>query len=86
MEKIRHQEIASQLDKLVESAYPGTFSLKLQILSRRLLNQGYSREQLLAHYEEYRSVLQAQGLEEQEDDLLDVMDRLDGWVSPHARI
>jgi len=51
-----------------------------------LVVSGFSREELLDIFEQYREVLRQRGQEDQEDDLLDVMDQLAGWSAEHARI
>jgi len=51
-----------------------------------LVVSGYSREELLDIFEQYRSVLRERDQEDLEDDLLDVMDQLSGWCAEHARI
>lgn len=55
-------------------------------LARKLVQEGYSREEPFEVFENYRSVLQGRGQEDLEDDLLDVTDQLDGWCAEHARI
>jgi hemerythrin superfamily protein len=86
MQGTRHTDIEMQLDTLSREARPGTFQLKVRQLARRLVVSGFSREELLDIFEQYREVLRQRGQEDQEDDLLDVMDQLAGWSAEHARI
>ncbi len=86
MEMTRHSDLEKRLDELSESAQPGTFFLQVRELARDLVGSGHHRDDLLEFFEHYRSVLQDKGLEEQEDELLDVMDQLAGWAPSRARI
>ena len=51
-----------------------------------LLEQGFSHAELLAQLEKYRDTLRAAERETDEDVILDVMDFLTGWCSPHMRL
>jgi len=51
-----------------------------------LLDQGYSHEDLLVQLEKYRDTLRATARETDENVVLDVMDFLSGWCSPHMRL
>lgn len=86
MEITRHSDLENQLDELSDSAQPGDFFLQVRDLARDLVERGHHRDDLLEIFEHYRSVLRDKGLEEQEDELLDVMDQLAGWTPSHARI
>lgn len=86
MEKTRHTDIEMQLEKLYREARPGTFLLEVRKLTRNLVGQGYRREDLLEDLEHYRFILRERGEEDREDDIVDVMDQLDGWCAEHARI
>jgi hypothetical protein len=75
------------LEELAQEARPGTFLSEARNLAFRLVQGGrYSREELIAIFERYRTVLRDRGQEDLEDDLLDVMDLLDGWCAEHVRI
>jgi hypothetical protein len=87
MEKTRHNDVEMRLEELALESRPGTFLPQVRELAFRLVQGGsYSREELIAIFERYRTVLQDRGQEDLEDDLLDVMDLLDGWCAEHARI
>jgi hypothetical protein len=53
---------------------------------RALLQAGNSPDQLLSELERLRGTLQRQGREADEDRVLEVMDFLVGWSSPHMKI
>lgn len=87
MEKTRHNEVEMRLQELALESRPGAFLSEVRNLAVRLVQGGsYSREELLAIFEGYRTVLRDRGQEDLEDDLLDVMDQLDGWCAEHVRI
>jgi hypothetical protein len=86
IETTRHSDLEKRLDELSESAQPGGFFLQVREFARDLVKHGHDRGDLLEIFEHYRAVLQDKGLEEQEDELLDVMDLLAGWAPSHARI
>jgi hypothetical protein len=56
---------------------------KLEQIVKDLLGKGYSKESLLAEFESFR---QTTTDEDYEEVVLDVMDFLTGWCSPHKRI
>lgn len=87
MEITRHDDVEMRLEELARESRPGTFLLQVRELAFRLVHGGrYSREELIEIFERYRTVLRDRGQEDLEDDLLDVMDLLDGWCAEHARI
>ncbi len=59
-------------------------ALRAEVVHR--LDRGGSRESLLAELEELRRELRRRHRERDEDVVLDVMDFLTGWSSPHLRI
>jgi hypothetical protein len=86
IEKTRQTEVEMRLEELVQDARPGAFLPRARNLAIRLVQGGYSREELIEVFEGYRTVLRDRGQEDLEDDLLDVMDQLDGWCAEHVRI
>lgn len=87
MEMTRHDDVEVRLEELSRESRPGTFLSEARNLALMLVQGGsYSREELLAIFERYRTVLRNRGQEDLEDDLLDVMDQLDGWCAEHVRI
>lgn len=60
---------------------------QLSTVVRRLLrDSGLDREALLGELEAFREVLRAEGRDADEDLVLEVMDFLVGWASPHMKI
>lgn len=53
---------------------------------RRLLRDKRSRSEILEELEEFRSILREEKRDSDDDVVLEVMDFLVGWASPHARI
>lgn len=53
---------------------------------RELLEEGWSREALLRQLESDRSLLRSEGRSDDEDVLLEAMDFLTGWASPHMKL
>ena len=87
METTQHDDVEMKLEELAQESRPGTFLLEVRELAFRLVQGGsYSREELLAIFERYRTVLRDRDQEDLEDDLLNVMDLLDGWCAEHARL
>jgi hypothetical protein len=60
--------------------------VRLRETVRSLLAQDWTREQLLADLEHYRGLLREAGRDEDEDVVLEVMDFLVGWCSPHMKV
>lgn len=86
MEKTRHQEIERQILEVADASPVGAFYPDMRELAESLLEDGFSREELLEAFEHVRSELRERGREDQEDELLEVMDDLEGWSAPHSRI
>lgn len=52
----------------------------------RQLRAGATREQILSELEELRAALRRDDREADEDIVLEVMDFVTGWCSPHVRL
>jgi hypothetical protein len=50
------------------------------------LQAGMPREQVIAQLEELRSDLRQRGREDDDDVVLEVLDFVTGWSSPHVRL
>jgi len=75
------------VDELFEQALHAEEPVhELRSLALRLSSQGYDREALLGKYEEVRQQLRQEDREVDEDAVMDVLDFLTGWCSPHMRI
>ena len=53
---------------------------------RGLLDEGWSREALLRQLESDRELLRSEERSDDEDILLEAMDFLSGWASPHMKL
>jgi hypothetical protein len=53
---------------------------------KELLDQGYGRKAVLSVLEEFRESLQMENREREEELILDIMDDLVGWTSPHLAL
>ena len=53
---------------------------------RSLLDEGWSREALLRQLESDRELLRSEERSDDEDILLEAMDFLSGWASPHMKL
>lgn len=60
--------------------------LKMRELFIKLLKEGYDRKQLENDVIEYMLFLRKEGREKDEDYVLDVLDCLTGFCSPHMKI
>ena len=59
---------------------------RLRELASHLLRDGLSRDELIAQFDSFREVLRREGREDEEDVVLDTMDYVVGWCSPHMRL
>lgn len=73
----------TQLDKALTSEQP---LVRLREVIRTWLEQGHDREAILDYLEQFRKTLQASDRDADEDVVLEVMDFLVGWSSPHAKL
>lgn len=85
-EKVRHYDIEKMIEGYVQESPPGAFMLNLRGLSQTLIEEGFSREELIEVYEHFRESLQERELEDLEDELLDVMSQLEGYCAPHVAL
>lgn len=60
--------------------------LGLRAVAAELLAEGRSRDEVLAAFESLRDEARRDGREEDEDAILEVMDFLVGWCSPHMKM
>jgi hypothetical protein len=79
--------VKTQLDLLFMAALAKPDSvLRLRDVAKELLTQGQEREEVLAELEHLRDALVRAGQEKTEDAVLDVMDFVVGWASPHMKV
>ena len=60
--------------------------LHLRDLAGAMLRAGRSRDDVLADFEIARGLLRQAGREADEDAVMDVMDFITGWCSPHVKL
>ena len=87
MVDVRHERgVEQRIFELVGTVPPDSLLSPLRDLARDELAAGHDREGLIEDFEHVRSALREKELEEQEDVVMEVMDFLYGWCSPHLRI
>jgi hypothetical protein len=75
------------IDPRIEAALKGPEPLsQLRALVRALQAQQHDQSAILALFESARAQLREAGREAEEDTLLEVMDFLVGWCSPHMSL
>jgi len=75
--------MSNKLSVLKEALQQSSPIEKLEQIVKNLLLKGYSKESILAEFEYFRERTTD---EDYEEVVLDVMDFLTGWCSPHKRI
>ncbi len=76
-----------QLDPRIQQALASPEPLtQLRFLVRELQTQGQDQAAILALFEQARQQLRQEGRDREEDVLLEVMDFLAGWCSPHMSL
>lgn len=87
MEHARQLDVAERIaDLALAEPYPRAL-LTIRGYATGLLDTGYPREALYEDFERARGVLESRGApEEAEDAVLDVMDFLAGFSSPHMKL
>ncbi len=86
MEFVSHQDVHQRLFDVANNTPPASLALILRDLANAALATGYAREQLTEDFEELRAHFKHQGEEEREDAVLEAMDFLYGWCSPHMKL
>jgi DNA-binding response OmpR family regulator len=75
------------IDSRIQAALQKPNSLdELRSMVDALLRQGQSRDTVLALLEQSRRQLNSEGRDAEEDVVMDVMDFLTGWCSPHMKL
>jgi hypothetical protein len=80
------EDVQQRLFELANNTPPSSLVLPLWRLASSVLDVGYSREQLIEDFENLRAHFEEQGEEEREDAVLEAMDFLYGWCSPHMKL
>jgi hypothetical protein len=75
------------MDDLFEQALKSKEPLhELRSLASRLSSQGLDRAALIEKFEEVRQQLRKEDREADEEAVMDVLDFLTGWCSPHMKM
>ncbi|OAD22657.1 hypothetical protein THIOM_001532 [Candidatus Thiomargarita nelsonii] len=75
--------MSDKLSVLTEALQKSSPIEKLEQIVKDLLGKGYSKENILAEFEYFRETTTD---EDYEDVVLEVMDFITGWCSPHKRL
>src|SRR5438046_1643828 len=74
-------------EKLLDEALGSSDPVReLRSVVMRLSTQGHTKDQILERLERSRQELRRAGREKEEDAVMDVMDFLHGWCSPHMKL
>lgn len=73
-------------DKFEEALCHPKASEQLRALALELAAQGQTQQQVYDVFEQFRAYLRETEREADEDMIMDVMDCISGWCSPHARL
>ena len=76
-------QIDAQFDAALHSSQP---LIQLRATISALLDQDWTRDELLTQLETFRVTLSADGRDQDEDTVLEAMDFLVGWCSPHLKV
>jgi hypothetical protein len=77
----------TMIDERIEKALSSNAPVQeLRNLASHLLAQGQTREEILDLFEHARHTLRQADREAEEDAVMDVMDVLVGWCSPHMKL
>ena len=75
------------LDKSIDDALRSSEPVaRLRTLVRQWMDQGKDKAAILGLFEDVRKELTQAGRERDEDAVLDVMDFVTGWCSPHVKL
>jgi len=81
------EDVRQQLLRLVHTIPPAQLVLPLRDFARELVvARGYTYEEVLDVFESVRAELREDDDEVREDAVMDVMDFIDGWCSPHMKL
>jgi hypothetical protein len=76
-------DVLPRFDEALDDPEP---TLRLRSTVQTLLEEGWTRELALEALQEFRAQLQGAGREADEDVVLEVMDFVTGWSSPHVKL
>ncbi len=75
--------VGAQFDAALHSSQP---LMQLRATVSALLDQDWTRDELLEQLEAFRETLALAGRDNDEDAVLEAMDFLVGWCSPHLKV
>jgi hypothetical protein len=85
-EHVTHESVTQRLFDIGNNTPPSRLMFPLRDLAGVVLSTDYPRERLIEDFENLRAHFEKQGEEEREDAVLEVMDFLYGWCSPHMKL
>jgi hypothetical protein len=74
------------IERFNAALQPPSPTMQLREVAVQLLQEGFSRAESLKMLEDYRNQLQTEQRYADEDVVLEVMDFVVGWCSPHVRV
>ncbi|NWJ48691.1 MAG: hypothetical protein HXX08_22755 [Chloroflexi bacterium] len=74
----------SEFDHILTHSSDPQSSMREKV--RELLSKGHKKEEILEELELLRADLQSRNMEQEEDIVLEIMDYLVGWCSPHMKL
>lgn len=86
IEYTTHHDLERRISELVSETPPLNLMFPLRNVASEALAQGYDKDVLLEDFESVRARLDDEGEEELEDAVMEVMDFLYGWCSPHMKL
>lgn len=74
-------------DEILDQALASSDPVReLRSIIMHLNAEGLAKDDILAHLERRRRELRAAGRDREEDAVMDVMDFVNGWCSPHMKL
>lgn len=87
MQQPKHEDVTTRIAVLTDASLPaGVLTDQLYGLAEELLADGYPRETLLEDFKRAVLKLRAEGREEAEEEVVEVLDALTGWCAPSVRL
>ncbi len=75
------------IDSIFEQALASSNRVgELRKIAQEMLDGGAQPEVVLKRFEQIRASLRESGREDDEDTIMDVMDMISGWCSPHMTL
>ncbi len=71
------------IDQALRSPEPAH---RLRLLAKELFSRGVPSKEVLALFDDARQALREAGRDREEDAVMDIMDSIVGWCSPHMKL